>query len=517
MFQTMVSLRDAERTVHIQIHDGLVDVMVAALSAEPATVSELTAAMGRFVESSVVEAIRERIRPGLGRDVTDGGHLIVDMTAKLLVNGTDLPEMPRVGSVLCCDEHTTLDLWLPYRMPDDWRMVRDMDRWEALADARRREFEPWATLDARAVLYGRLAESLVRRCRATVGKSSGDLEVEIHDWWLLTRRDDLRQRTPRDVLLARRQFIDGDVQDQGQTWTLLGKCPPGLAHSAQAFRYGGFGSQEIILYHDLVATMLRRCAERLGNGAEADEQSEIRHLEQFQQEWLHQPSEELYDQSPAALIARERARLPFVVPKSHAVLHDDCPLCRMMADGDTPMIWALDSYQLTERFATSFYATVAEWEEDRWQWPDDDDTTTDTPEDVVPVEDPEHMGTRIWHCSFTNMSCFSDMSPREACGVMLFSVGGHLAELVQDLRRDADADPLVQQLHQRFDELRVLIREEEDVWMINTSIAEFGEALHAVAATRRDLGAKCDDLEDKLDFLASRYADQFGQDQEAAY
>ncbi len=88
--------------------------------------------------------------------------------------------------------------------------------------------------------------------------------TEIQDWWLLTPREDLRGKTPRDVLLAKRRFVDGDVQDQGETWSLLGRCPPGLPTRSHAYRYGGFGTHEIILYHELVAVLLREIERRVG-------------------------------------------------------------------------------------------------------------------------------------------------------------------------------------------------------------------------------------------------------------
>jgi hypothetical protein len=516
MLQTMVSVLDGERTVHVQVHDGLVDIALAALSAEPATVDELLAAMGRFVEPGVIELIRDGLQEGLARDTLEGGHLIIDLSAKLAVNGTTTPEMPRLGNVLTCDEHASLEEWLPYRIPDDWQMVRERDHWEALADKRRRKLAAGRTWDAREVLYGRLAENLVHRWLA-VAAETNDPIVAIQDWWLLTPREDLRGHTPRQILLARREFIDGDVDDQGQTWTLTGKCPPGLSQRSAAYRYGGFGSQEIILYHELVATLLKHCAERLGDRREVDEHAEICHLEQVQQEWLHQPEEELYDQSPAALIARERSRLPFVVPKSHAVLHDDCPLCRMMAESDAPMIWQLDNFPLEDRFATSLHPTREEWEDARGEWGDAMGAGRPAAGDAVPVDNPDDSPPRVWQSSYTNMSSFAEMPPIEACSVMLFSIGGHLAELVQDLRQGDDSDALVRQLHLRFDELRVLVREREDVWMLNTSVSEFSDALREVATVREDLGEKCADLDEKLDFLAHRYSEHFDQDQEAAY
>ena len=46
---------DAERTIHVQVHDGLVDLTLAALSAEPVTIDELRVAMGRYMDPEVVD------------------------------------------------------------------------------------------------------------------------------------------------------------------------------------------------------------------------------------------------------------------------------------------------------------------------------------------------------------------------------------------------------------------------------------------------------------------------------
>ena len=103
----------------------------------------------------------------------------------------------------------------------------------------------------------------------------------------------------------------------------------------------------------------------------------------------------------------------------------------------------------------------------------------------------------------------------ESVNVMLFAVGGHMAELVHDLRTCADTDELVQQLHVRFDELRVFVKEQRELFVIRSSIGDFVEALTGVAQVRDDLRQKCVDLETKLDFLEKRYAKHLDQDLEA--
>jgi hypothetical protein len=239
----------------------------------------------------------------------------------------------------------------------------------------------------------------------------------------------------------------------------------------------------------------------------------VRHLEQLQQEWLHQPQQDLYDLSPAALIARERARLPAVVPPGHAHLDDDCPLCRMMADSGRPMIWQLDHYLLDERFATSFCTSRAEWEQRQRaieQAAERAELPRSTPARAEAGDPP-----CVWQNSFTNMAGLSDMPPRESVTVMLFAVGGHLGELVHDLYAHPEATELVRQLHLRFDELRGYLREQAELYAVQSAVAAFVAALDEVAAVREDLRAKCSDLEDKLHFLEDRYAAQLAQDVES--
>ncbi len=113
------------------------------------------------------------------------------------------------------------------------------------------------------------------------------------------------------------------------------------------------------------------------------------------------------------------------------------------------------------------------------------------------------------------MASLTDMPAWESVNVMLFAVGGHMAELVHDLRAGADTDELVQQLHVRFDELRVFVKEQRELFIIRSSIGDFVDALERCRAGPRRPAQKCADLETKLDFLEKRYAKHLGQDLEA--
>lgn len=516
MLQTMVSLVDPQRTFHVKVHDALADIVVSALSAEPVTFEELRAALHRFVDPSVVDLCFAGPRDGIASEKTAGGHVLVDLTAELLLLDTPMGEMPRVGTVQACDAHTLIDLWLPYRIPDDWEVVETLGQWEAQAPARRTAVQDNRYQDHRAVLYGQLARALIK---IWMGLEEGEDEPtqRAQATWLLSPRPDLRNRTPREILLAKHAFIEGDVQDQGETWRLRGVCPPGLSPTAHAYRFGGFGPHEVILYHEMVMYLLIECERRLRPRSVGEVEPHVRHLEQLQQEWLHQPQHALYDQSPAALIARERARLPAVVPKSHAAAHDDCPLCRMMYESGQPLIWQLDTFSLDHTFATSLCATREEWELAQQMWAavrDQDDTCGGGP---LPASLADLPRDAVWQHSHTNMRCFQDMPPREACAVMLFSIGGHMGELMQDLKEKPDGSDFIRQLHQRFDDLRVAVKDDEETWLLRSCANAFTELLHDVQQHRPDLHAKCADLEEKLDFLCRRYQEYSDEDLETAF
>ena len=91
-----------------------------------------------------------------------------------------------------------------------------------------------------------------------------------------------------------------------------------------------------------------------------------------------------------------------------------------------------------------------------------------------------------------------------------------MAELVHDLRSDADTDELVQQLHVRFRRTaRVRQGTARPVRSSAARSATSSRRSSGVTQVRDDLREKCADLETKLDFLEKRYAKHLGQDLEA--
>jgi hypothetical protein len=229
-----------------------------------------------------------------------------------------------------------------------------------------------APLDTRAILYGPpLLEFISRETTLQSGKTSSTL----HAHWLMTPREDLRNQSPRDVLLAKQDFIDFDLHTRSLQWSLLREGPPCLSTHSFAYRFAGFGTHEWVIYYDLVRHLLSTALTSdsepsLSN--EIDVERKITELEALKTDWLERPREEYDGKIPALLIENERKRLPIAMLGRDMVIDEDCPMCQMMADdslfGMDVGFWHLDGCNMDDDFAFSHFRTREEWEAEQRQW-----------------------------------------------------------------------------------------------------------------------------------------------------
>jgi hypothetical protein len=258
------------------------------------------------------------------------------------------------------------EVWLQYRVPGDWIFLDSVDTYRAIAKRRRAERAAVPPLDARPVLYGAIAEFVVRECRAARESSREDPVAEIHAKWLTTPRDDLRGLSPREILLMKREDIDWDMQFREAQWSRLKKPAPCLKKDSHAYRFAGFGTHEIVIYYDLVRMLITTCWDWMWQEAEIATLDAIARLEQVKVEWLDSPDPERGGKSPSCLIELERIRLPWVSSEEDSPYDDDCPICQAMEDGDFgPGFWHLDGCNMDDDFAFSFCRTREGWEAER--------------------------------------------------------------------------------------------------------------------------------------------------------
>lgn len=429
MSEVKLNLVDAEQTLVGTLHGSITDACVAALSAEPETIAELEAALARYMKPvDQFGAFRSlQSRPEIDTEPWDAGVVIIDLEMRVVAAESSYSQPHPEGEVFYHDGTQSTDVSVLYRVPKDWRFFNSLIEYESNRQRHTKERSTCLPLDARKVLYGRgLLEFIVRNVRETsvsrdgadgdptlVGHSdkssdgeavddslindsderpaSEDEQIQlafankisaIHARWLMTPRDDLRGQSPREVLLAKREFIDFDLHTRTLQWSLQGEGPPCLAEHSFAHRFAGFGTHECVVYYDLVRHLLWCAMTRHpfdgGNSSpqiysplltNADcsndrTDAELSRLEEIKTNWLENPQPDYDGKTPKNIIENERRRLPLALSKGEMIIDEDCYTCVMMANDPTmgPGFWHLDGSHMDDDFAFSDSLTREEWE-----------------------------------------------------------------------------------------------------------------------------------------------------------
>lgn len=411
MSEVKLNLIDAATILAGAIHGSDADRCIAALSAEPETIQELSDALTRYLKPT--DDIKPFVcfRPTSEVDATpwDAGLVVIDLAARIVAADSTYSQPGPEDMVHYHDGTQATDVPIHYRLPADWLFVNSIEAYRWSRDRRREDRKKNPPLDARAILYGRpLLEFIVKSIGelfplplgpglstgtnpsfsfplplgegqgeglststtpATTLHSNSPLNDEarskdlstIHADWLLTPRSDLRKQSPREVMLEKHDLIDFDLHTRSLQWSCLGEGPPCLAQDSFAYRFAGFGSHEWIVYYDLVRHLLWRALEiDLKNPAEA-----VNELELIKHDWL-ESGVEYEGRVPASIINNERRRLPEAATAAELLIDENCECCRMLAQdaelGLEVTFWHLDGCNMDEGFAFSSSLTMAEWE-----------------------------------------------------------------------------------------------------------------------------------------------------------
>ena len=186
----------------------------------------------------------------------------------------------------------------------------------------------------------------------------------------MTPRDDLRGQSPREVMLAKQDLINFDLESRSLQWSLLLEGPPCLDRNSFAYRFAGFGIHEWVIYYDLIRFLIPHgidVARSLElNHSEAKLETLIARLEEMKLQWLSEPNEEFSDHVPFIVLDNERKRLPEAMGGRTMVIDEDCPICKMMGDeaeaGLGVYFWHLDGCNMEQDFVFSTHLTKEQWE-----------------------------------------------------------------------------------------------------------------------------------------------------------
>jgi hypothetical protein len=548
MSELAVTIRDADRSVCGKVRGSVVDKLVAALSADPETIAELQAAVMRFVPPDRSSPIAN-FHGGEDDEPYDAGVCIIDLAARCVAYESSYSSLGRNGTIDYIDHDRKIEVGLPFHLADDWHFDHSIDSWKARADDRRRRRQAVPWIDARAVLYDCLAPFVARQCLAAQGTiatdgtwappdgwtlealperakpgappSAGDAAAEIHARWLMTPREDLQGRTSRDVLLAGQDHIEWDLQHRGHQWSMLRQCPPGIAVDSAAYRFGGFGTHENLMYYDLVRNLIREYWDRVVQSSEEPAraglyqpdvsfESLVDQLRQSRAEWFEAPCEDSMSLvTPGKLIALERERIPYAVSGDHAMIDCECPLCQMMAEPDFgPTFCHFDGCNNDTEYPFTFHLTREDWEAEQREYEDlrrRCDERDKLREAGLLKDDDLFAGqsSTIWKSSYS-----APESESESPGLRLVGIGGHLGELLTDLKAPPCSEDFVESLNRYFGNVRAVLQEPEGDALLAPAVDRFCEELDEVAVVREDLREKCLDLKRQARRFAARAMDE---------
>jgi len=399
MSEVKLNLVDANTILSGAIHGSEADRCVAALSAEPETIAELAAALVRYSRGSNAFALFQS-QAEIDAEAYDAGIVIINLAARVVAVDSSYSSPSIEGEVNYHDGEQSTDISIPYRLPDDWRFVNSIEAYRWTSERRRVERQSQPRLDSRAVLYGPPLLEFIQKsvnawcavheakCIETENGDRFDDEtaneiVRIHAEWLMTPREDLRGKSPREVLLEKRNLIDCDLDARALQWSMLGEGPPCLSTDSFAYRFGGFGTHEWVVYYDLVRYLLGIATYASSNSAEltlrpvdtsvapdklppvmADGSLTVSALQNLASGWLER-SDEYDGKIPAIIIENERKRLPQAMSSQELIIDENCECCQMLAreaEMGSPTFWHLDGSHMEDAFAFSPYLTLQEWE-----------------------------------------------------------------------------------------------------------------------------------------------------------
>lgn len=479
---------------------------VASISAQPESVDEFLAAIRRYQPADDWSKTGSAIDSIQDATSEDGQWCLVDLASRSVVSGPrfELPER-RAALQADGDEHGQGSNMIWLDTPADWLFETAAPDWNQTVDLRASQIGDEPRLDGRAVLYGEEMLRLIAD-RILIAAASGvpisrrqKFNRGAHADWLLTSRDDLSGKTPREWMLKDHEHIGWEMQHRSQQWTMQGFAAPPLDVTSVAYRYAGFGTTEIVLYFDLFRSLLNECWKQSDAGV-FDSDQMIEHLATHQQSfWAHPPAHNEDGISCREMIECERRRMPVTGYKTH--LDCDCQICQSAADGahnTTPTFIAIDGHhlELEEEFAFSTILSRVDW--NRQQAANRRRTESlqqqeQQPQQQSTLDVPGEDSGSVWQSSFVDWDkVMSDPVPSLSPAAAL---GFPLAELITSLKQRNAGQGRVDSLDLAF----TAFRSADNLTAAQSAAMEFQACLEHLASEFPDLTSQSADLQSRID------------------
>ena len=391
--------------------DGALTLFAVA-SEDPNTWADITACWARYRNPFVPE-----FADGLPLRVVDfalarqaientDAWLVLDLETKRIVAGSGLMQVGRDAVLTMGDEFAEERReWLVSIHLAPWWELHESAKAKVVDQPRQTPLIVPQT--DRGFLFGRplhvdLAQRMVAIFASEAWQSADagknlraryPFTVRVHREWLMTPRSELSGQIPRQLLHGAHDWLERVITGQHH------RIQPGqeiqaIPDSITGFDHAPMGNEELIIYFEMCRALIDRGWEWLveqaaesvhssSSPAKSLEQPLVKVLESYQRTWLNQADDE--GEIPQRAIEYSRRRVPRVLgyqvsgmlelePDAH-VPDCDCPICEMLADGETgPVFVGFDGHhlELDNEFAFSMSETRDEWELNEGIYDDDD-------------------------------------------------------------------------------------------------------------------------------------------------
>src|SRR5688572_20522186 len=179
------NISDRYATIHGDLHGPFTDALVAALASEPETISEFESALQRSIKTESDWSLLHCFKKYENLEPFDAGIVAIDLPSRTVGFETTYTLPVAQGNVRIASEFVDDDeLYIPYRVPDDWMFVETMPVYKGTRIGRREERLKNPPFDARPILYGRpMITHIARSIAEAKDLDNEDLFADIHAAW----------------------------------------------------------------------------------------------------------------------------------------------------------------------------------------------------------------------------------------------------------------------------------------------------------------------------------------------
>jgi len=446
--------------------------------------------------------------------------ILLDFRAQRILTGTAVMQMGRDQSfAMITDESGDQRSPLSVHLPPWWELHENVET-SAIDEPRQTPInrphvnrdvlfgEPLLNDLARRILSTVRSEAWINSDAATDERTRYDFTIIAHRDWLMTPREDLGGRMPRQLLHGAHSWIDRVV------WSQRMRFEDGVPMVAASDDVAGYetapmGSEEMVVYFDLCRELIEAgwswCSGEQTQPAwkqEPELQSAlVDFLRETRDEWMREPFEG--GSPPSFIVECSRRRVPrgAGVPivgmtqqqSEQHVVDCDCPICEMMADGMFGVgFTGLDGHHLDldNEFAFSMYETREEWQSMLQEYDDFSDSIQQKrsiAEAAKESETPSAEFESVWSGMRSDEPIPGDPSGHLGLAFLL-------AEVVSILQTNEATTSTIRELNESFTAYR-----KSDSHELTESASRLKNALQSLNDQHPELISKAADLQSRID------------------